>query len=295
MTSGEGDAGGRLFRENLHGVDPVAAVMEADARRSIAAYPELVLVGSLFTSAERVPAGWQILCPCDPVTQGARELLADHLDDRASLTEGGRGRELRAAARNLRLEPLDELRSAGRRFRIIRVDQLVRSGPDGPEPPRPTDLDPHPHDARSRYPRPYELLPDGLPDPDIASAALLTRLLEPTPLDPEHDQVTPVLLAPAFTVAERIQGRWCPVGRQHETPQQARDSLATYFRHVVPAIECPSAETRAEYAEAADSISDVTRRNGITVAGRRFRVVRIERAALSGPDGPEPPRPTDPH
>lgn len=40
-------------------------------------------------------------------------------------------------------------------------------------------------------------------------------------------------------------------------------------------------------------MSDGSRRNGIEVAGRRFRVVRIERITLMGPDGPEPPRPTD--
>ncbi|TDD64229.1 DUF5954 family protein, partial [Actinomadura rubrisoli] len=148
MTTGDGDAAGRLFPEDLDGVDPVAAVMLADACRSIAAYPELVVVGALFTAAERVSGGWQIVCPCDPLPQGARELLADHLDDRASLADGPSRQELREAARTLRAEPADELSAGGRRFRIVRIEQLVRTGPDGPEPPRPTDLDPHPADRR---------------------------------------------------------------------------------------------------------------------------------------------------
>lgn len=52
MTTGDGDAGGRLFPEDLDGVDPVAAVMLADACRALSAYPELVVVGALFTAAE---------------------------------------------------------------------------------------------------------------------------------------------------------------------------------------------------------------------------------------------------
>ncbi|MEV4008533.1 DUF5954 family protein, partial [Actinomadura sp. NPDC049753] len=88
MTTGDGDAGGRLFPENLDGVDPVAAVLLADARRALAAYPELVALGAVFTAAERVPGGWQVVCPFDPLPQGAREILADHLEDRAAAARG---------------------------------------------------------------------------------------------------------------------------------------------------------------------------------------------------------------
>src|SRR5690606_28565709 len=70
-----------------------------------------------------------------------------------------------------------------------------------------------------------------------------------------------------------------------------RESLVTYFRHVVPAIESPGDADLAQFAEAAELMEDETRRNGIAVAGRRFRIVRVERITLMGPDGPEPPRP----
>ncbi|GAA3985759.1 hypothetical protein GCM10023085_79910 [Actinomadura viridis] len=323
MTTGDGEPRRRLFPEELNGVDPVAAVMLADACRSIAAYPELVAVGPLFAAAERVAGGWQVVCPCDPLPQGARELLADHLEDTAAFggTPGpgpavrpgpavspgagagpGSGpaapvaRALLDAARELRTRPVDDLTVAGRRFRIVRIEQLVRTGPDGPEPPRPTDLDPHPRDHRLPRCRPYDRLPDGQATPDLATAELLCQLLDAaarTGTEPSESFLTPVQLTPAFTVAERSEGRWRPVGRLHDTPQQARDSLATYFRHVVPAVERPGETELAAYAEAAGLMADSGRRNGIEVAGRRFRIVRLERLTLMGPEGPEPPRPSD--
>ncbi|MGP4025244.1 DUF5954 family protein [Actinomadura sp. 3N407] len=296
MTTGDGDAGGRLFPEDLDGVDPVAAVMLADACRAISAYPELVVVGALFTAAEYVPGGWQIVCPCDPLPQGARELLSVHLADMAVSADRAEARELRAAARTLQDEPTDAVTAGERRFRIVRIEQLVRTGPDGPEPPRPTDLDPRPPAPRTGHGRRHELLPDNGPASDLATAELLCQVLDAaaaTGNEPSGAFLTPIALAPAFTVAERSERRWRPVGRLHDAPQRARDSLVTYFRHVVPAVESPGDADIAQFAEAAELMEDETRRNGIAVAGRRFRIVRVERITLMGPDGPEPPRPSD--
>ncbi|CNG68624.1 Uncharacterised protein [Mycobacterium tuberculosis] len=290
MTMGDGDAGGRLFPEDLDGVDPVAAVMLADACRALSAYPELVVVGALFTAAELVPGGWQIVCPCDPLPQGARELLAGRLEDLAALEGGAAQTELRGAADRLRHAPADEVSAGGRRFRIVRIEQLVRTGPDGPEPPRPTDLDPAPAG------RGHDLLPADGPASGLVAAELLCQVLDAAAAagsEPTGAFLTPVALTPVFTVAERSERRWRPVGRLHDAPQQAREALITYFRHVVPAVESPGDADVARFAEAAELLEDETRRNGIAVAGRRFRIVRIERITLMGPDGPEPPRPTD--
>src|SRR5690606_38130492 len=142
MTTGDGDAGGRLFPEDLDGVDPVAAVMLADACRALSAYPELVVVGALFTAAEQVPGGWRVVCPCDPLPQGARELLAGRLEDLATPTDGAEARELRAAARRLRRGAADEVTAGGPRPRIVRLEAPGRTGPAGPEPPRRADPDP---------------------------------------------------------------------------------------------------------------------------------------------------------
>lgn len=305
MTTGDGDAGGRLFPEDLDGVDPVAAVMLADACRSLAAYPDLVAVGALFTAAERVSGGWQVVCPPDPLPQGARELLADHLDDRAARLDRAAAGEFRRAADELRSGPRDTVAAAGRRFAIVRVEQLVRTGPDGPEPPRPSDPDPRPASVPASYRRPYDLLSGEGTGSDLATAELLCQVLDAAALsgsEPSGAFLTPVALAPAFTVAERgpaapggpsRERRWRPVGRLHATPQQARDSLIGYLRDVAPAVEALSETDTDAYAEAAEVLAEEPRRNGITVAGRRFRIVRIERITLMGPDGPEPPRPTD--
>ncbi|TDC62745.1 hypothetical protein E1200_24670 [Actinomadura sp. GC306] len=290
MTTGDGDAGGRLFPRDLDGVDPVAAVLQADASRALAAYPELVAVGALFTAAERVSGGWRVVCPCDPLPQGARELLAGHLADLAvAAGRGAPARDLLTAAQALQNGTADEVTAGGRRLRIVRVQQLVRTGPDGPEPPRPTDLDTDPG-AR------FELLPEDGPASDLATAELLCQVLDAAAAEgsePSGAFLTPVALAPAFTVAERSERRWRPVGRLHDTPRQARDSLVTYFRHVVPAVEDPAGADLAQFAEAADLMEEDARRNGIAVAGRRFRIVRVERITLMSPIGPEPPRPTD--
>ncbi|HEX2316809.1 MAG TPA: DUF5954 family protein, partial [Thermomonospora sp.] len=141
MTIGDGDAGGRLFPEDLDAVDPVTAVMLADARRSLTAYPDLVVAGPLFAGAEQVPGGWQVVCPTDPTPRGAREMLAAHLRNRGAVAGPG-GREFARAARRLEEEARDELTVLARRFRIVRIEQLMRTGADGPEPPRPTDHDP---------------------------------------------------------------------------------------------------------------------------------------------------------
>ncbi|MCQ0020305.1 DUF5954 family protein [Actinomadura madurae] len=68
--------------------------------------------------------------------------------------------------------------------------------------------------------------------------------------------------------------------------------------HLLPARcagrwRAPAATDLERFAEAAELMEAETRRNGIAVAGRRFRIVRIERITLMGPDGPEPPRASD--
>ncbi len=76
-------------------------------------------------------------------------------------------------------------------------------------------------------------------------------------------------------------------------PQGARDRLAAYLRVVAP-WELGLDETeRGVYAAAAGRL-DAGRGSELAVAGRRFRVVRVERLIRIGPEGPEGPRPSDP-
>lgn len=47
-----------------------------------------------------------------------------------------------AAAVRLDWEKIDEMTVLGTRYRVVRAERFIRTGPDGPEPPRPSDPDP---------------------------------------------------------------------------------------------------------------------------------------------------------
>ncbi|MEV8418442.1 DUF5954 family protein, partial [Streptomyces niveus] len=70
------------------------------------------------------------------------------------------------------------------------------------------------------------------------------------------------------------------------------DRLAMDFRVMTPIREQLDEAGREEYAKAADRL-DEKRGAGVAVAGRRFRVARVEQLVRIGPDGPEGPRPSD--
>lgn len=66
-----------------------------------------------------------------------------------------------------------------------------------------------------------------------------------------------------------------------------------YLRVMAPwTLDLDPAE-RAVYAAAADRL-DAARADEVEVAGRRFRVVRVERLVRIRPDEPGGPRPSDP-
>ncbi|XRQ04240.1 DUF5954 family protein [Actinomadura welshii] len=104
----------------------------------------------------------------------------------------------------------------------------------------------------------------------------------------------PVLVChgPTYGVMERVPGGWMMSGMERESPQDARDSLAWWFRNMSRNHAVPAADRDAYRAGAV--LLDRERRNQLTVAGRVFRVVRAERFCRFGLDGPEPPRPGDP-
>ena len=47
---------------------------------------------------------------------------------------------------------------AGQAHRIVRVDTFARLGADGPEPPRPTDRDPHDAEENDSFCEPHQLV-----------------------------------------------------------------------------------------------------------------------------------------
>jgi uncharacterized protein DUF5954 len=304
MASSDDHALEREFRDLMATAHPVSALAEQDALRAIHAFPHLLLVGPMFGVAEWEQRGWRVSALGECTPQGARDALAHQFREYAAAAAVTRT-EFLAVARLLDRERHDELTVAGRRFRIIRVEQVIRMSADAPEPPRPTDPDPR-HPARGEEaPPPDEFLSLADDTPGFAAAELMCQFraelpsAETTPAEVRQDALRALsayptlrIMAPVFTVAEQIEGGWRSATMPCDTPQRARETLAVYFSQIVPAIEEPSEAEGTEYASAAQRLT-YERVDDLTVAGRRFRIVRIEKIARLGADGPEPPRRSD--
>jgi Family of unknown function (DUF5954)/Putative exonuclease SbcCD, C subunit len=122
----------------------LGAALEVAGPASAAAggYPRLVGAHPVFQAVEQVGDRWLFLgLEASITSQDARDDLAHQFLVRAAgADEGGQEQEgYRAAAGVLDRERHDEMTAAGRRFRIARAEQVLRTGPDGPEPPRPEE------------------------------------------------------------------------------------------------------------------------------------------------------------
>ncbi|GAB2818912.1 hypothetical protein GCM10022221_16110 [Actinocorallia aurea] len=294
----EDEAAERGLRELMSG-DPVRALAAADAARARTVYPVLVPAGPMFGVAERVAGGWRVRSMGEATPQCARDDLATQLRQEAQRASDPE--PYQAAARRLDWQRHDQLTVAGRPFRVIRVEQLLRMNATAPEGPRPTDPDPR---FRRPRPRPLELLTtDGPHTPDRLALAAEFADLAARPGLFEGDALVdaqralgthpvPVPMAAAFSVAEFLHDGWRSATAACTTPHLAREALAEYLQQVIPAVERPDAGTRRAYEEAA-ALLTAARLDEIAVAGRRFRVVRLEKIARFGEEGPEMPRPSD--
>ncbi|TQF01232.1 PE-PGRS family protein [Kitasatospora acidiphila] len=294
--------------------EPIAALKDIEAWQARDRYPELRgFSGPVFGIAtELAEGGWQLCRHLGhPDPQSSRDSMALMFRQRAAAAEAAgeasAQREFLAAAKRLDWEVVDELAVLGRRYRVVRAELFIRSGADGPEPPRPTDPDPHP--VGHAFGDDDGL--DGLPlDPgaptELCEGVLklqLLRLVRPArSLAPgavrdaeaaRRDHPDGVLLPTAFSIAEQSTFGWRPEPAVLcRTPQAARDFLSMDLRVMSPVMRGLDAAERAVYAEAADLLDD-TRCDEVEVAGRLLRVIRVERLLRMGPDGPEGPRPSD--
>lgn len=191
---------------------------------------------------------------------------------------------------------------------MVRADRSIRTGPAGPEPPRPSDGDPgQPGRANEVADPAAGFVIDPVIATGMSEGILKLELLDGIPKEgtvPEQvrdDAVRAarthpggVLLPPAFTTAELVNGKWGPAeAGTSPTPQGARDGLAACLRVTIPWQLDLGPQERAVYAAAAGQL-DAERADELAVAGRRFRVVPVERLVRVGPDGPEGPRRSDP-
>jgi hypothetical protein len=276
-------------------------------------YPDLAFAGgAAFGVAHELElGGWELhrFYSCsypqearDGLGSDFRRLAAQHPEGSAAHAECMR------AAERMDREVVDELTVLGTPYRIIRAEQFIRTGPLGPEPPRPTDPDPdEPGPSYERLDPAEGFVIDPVSATGMSEGILKTELLDiarqvgsvPEEVRDDlrraaHTHPGGVLLPPGFTIGTLTRGKWGPVSTTVSvSPQAARDNLVGYLRVSLPARLDLSEEKRAVYAAAADVIEQ-DRANEVTAAGRRFRVVRVERLVRIGPDGPEGPRPSDP-
>jgi hypothetical protein len=283
----------------------VAGSARLEALRAQRTHPATLWFGSTYGVMEQTDAGWLMSCMTDPTPQAARDGLGwwfRILARRRSTAEADR-EEYWAASALLERERRNELVVAGRRLRVVRADRFFRYGLTGPEPPRSTDSD------TDRAPKHgmFEKLTAGLlgPGETPGSATLLGERWEAVPkgtmvpADVTRDAQRALtghpkiaMLAPRFAVTEEKDGHWPAQTGAIPSPQDARRALATYFREIVPVMLEPSDEEVAAYRQAAQRL-DEDRVHQVRVAGRRFRIIRVETAVRIGPEGPEPPRPSD--
>lgn len=290
-----------------------AAAADDQAWLARDSYPGLAFAGGpVFGIARELEhGGWELQggLSCDYPQDTRDSLGSDFLALARRHPEGGAAHSacVRAAER-LHQEALDEMTVLGTRYRVIRADQVIRTGPLGPEPPRPTDPDPGEPGMSRQLADPADgFVIDPATATGMSEGILRAELLDTTrqfpalPPDAREDlrraaltHPGGVLLPPAFTVAALTRGKWGPVtGITAACPQAARDRLVGYLRVSLPARLDLSQDKRAVYAAAADVVEQ-ERANEVTAAGHRFRVVRVERLVRIGPDGPEGPRPSDP-
>ncbi|MFI0939670.1 DUF5954 family protein [Streptomyces sp. NPDC021020] len=293
---------------------PIAALADEEAWHARERYPDLLGAGmaEYFWARELETGGWELCEFGGSWPQQARDSLGSQFRRRAhhAREEGDANAQRRwyAAALRMDREVVNEVSVMGERFRIVRAAHFIRSGPAGPEPPRPTDPDPaEVGDGHQVSSRTKGFVIDPLAGTGMSDGILKLDLLPMAPVpkdapDEMNDEARAavhrypggVLLPAAFVISVRVNGRWGfhQPGNIYSTPQGARDALAFWLRVMAPFQQRMPEEQKAEYVAAADRL-DEKRSNVVTIDGHRFRITRVERLVRIGPDGPELPRPSD--
>ncbi|MET9693380.1 DUF5954 family protein [Streptomyces sp. NPDC006514] len=142
--------------------------VRADSRRALDTHPDVLLMPPTFSVVERTTDGWRPISGPHATPHAARKSLdfaltwmwprmRGHIPEDADprtdartwrAAAGGEGADLRAAklaayagaADTLRGGRVDRLEFQGALYQIVRTRRLLRWGPDGPEGPRPSDV-----------------------------------------------------------------------------------------------------------------------------------------------------------
>ncbi|MFI7659713.1 DUF5954 family protein [Micromonospora parva] len=292
--------------------DPVSVVSEDDARKRSIAYPALMWSMPIFGFAQQVDGRWRILQLTADEPQHARDGLASHFrklhSELPKIDEHATERAAYEAAYELLdWEPLDELTVNGLHYRIIRAQPFIRMGPDGPEPPRPTDPDPYPPGKAERVASPIDGfvidptvgtgLTDGLVRMEMISGYLTSEVVSENVRADSRRALTThpnvVLLPVCYTIGGYVDGGWRPrTAAMYPTPQAARDAGSFSMGDVALDENTPFEHVMAAY-ERARAAHQPPRTDDFEVQGVLCRVTRVEIFVRVGPDGPEGPRPSD--
>lgn len=144
----DGPAAGAL-KMGLRDFTYTGARFPADARaeseRAVLTHPAIVLLPTGFSMAERGAHGWRPRGGLTATPHEARRMLYDGMAEVWGLMfqfdDAKKARYAKAAEEYRALVHADEFRVDHRLFRICRVGRMLRTGPDGPETPRPSDVD----------------------------------------------------------------------------------------------------------------------------------------------------------
>ncbi|MFD3999011.1 DUF5954 family protein [Streptomyces sp. NPDC058583] len=233
-------------------VEPVEALVEADARDAAVRNSALAVRGPLFGVASQDKDDghrWRVVVE---VTHGCPQQARDALNSlfwfraKDEAKSPAERRALLAAVTRLEKEYVDELTVLGTRYRVVRAEEYAALDAHGAiETPRPTDPEPHTPDwspgagaGRPRLDDDLVLDPEAPLTPLQAAERLSLRSLaytgarfpDPVLLDSAraletHPDV--VLMPTAFLIVERSGGEpWTPGSGLQATAHDARRTLA---------------------------------------------------------------------
>ncbi|MEU3963082.1 DUF5954 family protein [Streptomyces buecherae] len=121
------------------------AAVRADSKRAASAYPDIALLPVGFRVAERNASGWEPHGAMMATPHEARDLLHGAMIEfwpvLYEFDEREKAAYVEAAERFKAAGNANDVCVGDRHYRICRIERLIRCGPDGPEPPRRTDVD----------------------------------------------------------------------------------------------------------------------------------------------------------
>ncbi|QDY77196.1 DUF5954 family protein [Streptomyces qinzhouensis] len=116
-----------------------------DSELAVEHYPDIALLPVGFSLAELADGQWTPRGALLPSPHDARRALFDGMNEfwpmMYRFDPARRAAHARAAAEFKAAGRADEARVGDVLYRVCRIERAVRCGPDGPEPPRPSDLD----------------------------------------------------------------------------------------------------------------------------------------------------------